>query len=59
MSDLAWLAGAWQGTVGKTQIEEYWIQPGGGTMLAVFRTVTNGRTVAFEFLRIESCTDGT
>ena len=28
-------------------------------MLAVSRTVANGRTVAFEFLRIESRADGT
>ncbi len=59
LSDLAWLAGGWQGTMGKAQIEEHWIQPAGGTMLAVSRTVASGRTVAFEFLRIESRVDGT
>ena len=58
LSDLSWLAGGWQGIMGKAQIEEHWIQPAGGTMLAVSRTVANGRTVAFEFLRIESRTDG-
>jgi hypothetical protein len=58
LSDLAWLAGGWQGTMGKAQIEEHWIQPAGGTMLAVSRTIANGRTVAFEFLRIESRADG-
>jgi hypothetical protein len=30
LSDLAWLAGGWQGTMGKAQIEEHWIQPAGG-----------------------------
>ena len=59
LSDLAWLAGGWQGTMGKAQIEEHWIQPAGGTMLGVSRTVASGRTVAFEFLRIESRADGT
>jgi len=58
LSDLAWLAGGWQGTMGKAQIEEHWIQPAGGTMLGVSRTVASGRTVAFEFLRIESRADG-
>lgn len=58
LSDLAWLAGGWQGTAGKAQIEEHWIQPAGGTMLAVSRTVAGGRTVAFEFLRIETRADG-
>ena len=58
LSDLAWLAGGWQGTMGKAQIEEHWIQPAGGTMLGVSRTVAGGRTVSFEFLRIESRPDG-
>ena len=58
LSDLSWLAGGWQGILGKAQIEEHWIQPAGGTMLAVSRTVANGRTVAFEFLRIENRADG-
>src|SRR5262245_8094379 len=59
LSELAWLAGGWQGKMGKAQIEEHWIQPAGGSMLAVSRTVANGQTVAFEFLRIESRADGT
>ena len=58
LSDLAWLAGGWQGTMGKALIEEHWIQPAGGTMLGLSRTVATGRTVAFEFLRIESRPDG-
>ena len=59
LSNLAWLAGAWQGTIGKAQIEEHWIQPAGGTMLGLSRTVAGGQTVSFEFLRIESRADGT
>jgi len=58
LSDLAWLAGGWQGTMGKARIEEHWIQPAGGTMLGLSRTVANGRTVAFEFLRIENRAEG-
>ena len=58
LSDLSWLAGGWQGTVGEAQIEEHWIQPAGGTMLGLSRTVAGGRTVAFEFLRIEGRADG-
>lgn len=55
ISDLAWLAGAWTGTrgsKGQTSIEERWSPPLGGAMLAVSRTVTRERMVAFEFLRI-------
>jgi len=52
MDDLAWLAGAWVGTRGKSSIEERWSPPLGGAMLGVSRTVSGGRMVAFEFLRI-------
>lgn len=52
--DLAWLAGAWVGTRSTgSSIEERWSPPLGGAMLAVSRTVnTNGKMVAFEYLRI-------
>jgi hypothetical protein len=45
--------------MGKAHLEEHWIQPAGGMMLGVSRTVAGGRTVSFEFLRIESRADGT
>jgi hypothetical protein len=53
LDQLAWMAGAWQGPDGDAQVEEHWIAPKGGTMLGVNRTVSGGRTVEFEFLRIE------
>lgn len=31
---------------------EQWMKPLGGTMMGMSRTVANGKTVAFEFLRI-------
>lgn len=55
VADLAWLAGAWQGTrgtSGTTTIEERWSPARGGAMLGVSRTVARGRMTAFEFLRI-------
>lgn len=54
IGDLAWLAGAWVGTRSSgSSIEERWTSPLGGAMLAVSRTVnTNGKMVAFEYLRI-------
>ena len=55
MADLAWLSGAWVGTKGEggtTTIEERWSPPGGGTRLAVSRTVSRGKMSAFEYLRI-------
>lgn len=54
IDDLAWLAGAWVGTRGKSSIDERWTPPLGGSMLAVSRTVSRARDrmVAFEYLRI-------
>ena len=59
LSDLTWLANGWQGTMGRARIEEHWIHPVGGMMLGLSRTVVDGRTISFEFLRIESRADGT
>ena len=52
MADMAWLAGAWVGTKGKSSIEERWSPPAGGAMLGVSRTVSRDRMSAFEFLRL-------
>jgi hypothetical protein len=52
VGDLAWLAGAWVGTRGKSTIEERWSPPRGGAILAVSRTVSGEKMVAFEYLRI-------
>ena len=52
LEQLAWLAGAWTGTMGSASIEERWSPIAGGAMLATSRTVSGSRMVAFEFLRI-------
>ena len=55
---LGWLAGSWQSAPGRVQFEEHWTKPAGGTMLAVSRTLAGGKTVFFEYLRIETRPDG-
>jgi hypothetical protein len=52
LAQLAWLAGDWTGTVGRSSIEERWTPAGGGAMLAVARTIKDDRLAAFEYLRI-------
>jgi hypothetical protein len=52
LAQLAWLAGTWTGGTGGLALEERWTPAAGGAMLAVSRTVKDGRMVAFEFLRI-------
>ena len=58
VSDLSWMVGAWEARLGQAQVEEHWIAPRGGTLLGVSRTVAGEKTVAFEFLRIETRSDG-
>ena len=52
LAQLAWLAGDWSGTMGRSSIEERWTPAAGGSMLAVSRTIKDDRLAAFEFLRI-------
>ena len=58
LSALAFLTGAWGGVEDGVAAEEVWIAPAGGSMLAIHRDVSGGRTVGFEYLRIEAGSDG-
>jgi hypothetical protein len=50
---LAWLSGTWVFESDEGVEEEHWSSPRGGMLLGHNRTVRAGRTVHFEFLRIE------
>ena len=52
VTQLAWLAGCWAEVGAERGTEEHWMQPRGGTMLGMSRTVKNGKTVAYEFMQI-------
>lgn len=52
IAQIAWLGGNWQGQRGATFLEENWMPPSGGLMLAVSRTAQGGKVRTFEFLRI-------
>ena len=52
ISDLTWLSGCWAYDDKDSGSGEYWMPPAGGTMFAISRSVRDGRTVAFEYLRI-------
>jgi hypothetical protein len=58
LHDFAWLAGSWQFTAGARCVEEHWTQPSSNMLVGISRTVEGGRTVSFEFLRIEARPDG-
>ena len=52
LAQLSWLSGCWAYDDGDPGSGEYWMRPVAGSMLAVTRTVKDGRTVGFEYLRI-------
>jgi hypothetical protein len=58
VSQLAWLAGAWEQSDGRRHYEEQWMLPRGGTMLGMARTVVDDRTREFEFLQIRESDGG-
>ena len=59
LKDLAWIVGDWQ-TIPSNgrQVDEHWTEALGGTMMGNSRTVADGKTVEFEYLRIEERPDG-
>src|SRR4029078_723641 len=58
LADISWISGDWQTEPGgRAQIEEHWPQAAGATMMGRSRTVAGGKTVEFEYLRIEHRAD--
>lgn len=58
VTDLQWLAGCWASEGGEHGSGEHWTTPAGGTMLGVARTIRDGKTVSFEWLRIVETAEG-
>ena len=58
LTHLNWLTGSWASDADGTRSEEHWTQASAGTMFGVNRTMRGGKTVFFEFLRIEARPDG-
>ncbi len=53
IAELDWLSGCWQSSGGEAGSEEHWLAPAGGSLLGMGRTVVQGKTVDFEFMRIQ------
>lgn len=60
VTDLGWLAGCWErkDAAKKLLISEQWMSPAGTSILGMGRTVKNGKTVDYEFMRIEQRDEG-
>lgn len=49
---LVWMSGCWESVRGDLVVEEHWMEPRGGLMLGMSRTLRAGRAIAHEHLRI-------
>jgi len=59
LQSLRWLSGCWEGHLSNGLIiTEQWMKPLGNLMLSTARTVRNGKTVEYEFVRLEQSDDG-
>ncbi|WP_426730953.1 DUF6265 family protein [Myxococcus faecalis] len=56
--DVAWLSGSWRQDTAGNLTEEHWTPAAGGTLFGVSRTIVQGKTVFFEYMRIEARKDG-
>lgn len=51
---MSWLSGCWMHVETGFRRDEQWMEPRGGTMIGMSRTVAGGETVEHEHLRIET-----
>lgn len=48
LENISWIAGNWKGEAFGGQTEENWSQPSGGSMMAAFKLVKDGKVVFYE-----------
>ena len=58
LAPLAWMRGCWEGKVNQRDFREEWLPLAGDTMIGVSQTTLRGKTVDFEYLRLEPRPEG-
>ena len=58
LAPMAWLTGCWVEEGAEAGTVEQWMAPAGDTMLGMGRTVKNGKTTTFEFMRLRANDEG-
>jgi len=58
LNQLSWMTGSWFSESSGKQVDEHWTHPAGGSIMGVHRDISGGKTVFYEFLRIEKRPDG-
>jgi hypothetical protein len=55
---MSWMSGCWSYIGAEPGSGEQWMKPAGGSILGMSRTIEDGETVAYEFLRIAEDDEG-
>jgi hypothetical protein len=58
LAPLAWMHGCWEGKVNQRDFREEWLPPAGDMMIGVSQTTLRGKTIDFEYLRLEPRPEG-
>jgi hypothetical protein len=58
LASLAWLEGCWRGEVNRREFREHWMPLRGNVLIGVSHMVMRDKTQGFEYLRLESRSDG-
>ena len=58
VAGMSWMTGCWSYIGAEPGSGEQWMTPAGGSILGMSRTVEDGETVAYEFLRIAEDDEG-
>ncbi len=58
LADFGWLEGCWAGNVNQRDFREQWMPLRGGMMLGISQVVMGGKTVGYEYLKLEPRPDG-
>ena len=58
LAQFDWLAGCWRGEFNRREFREHWMPVRGGMLVGMSQTVSAGKTLSHEYLRIERRADG-
>ena len=58
IDQVAWISGQWTGTLGDRTIEQHWMTPLGGSMVAMYRSIRENKATLYELLAIEQDGEG-
>lgn len=58
VEDLSWMTGVWSGPIYEGVLQEHWTEPEAGSIQALVRQTSGGKTVMVELIVIEESEDG-